>query len=575
MDKIRGGFSRCLGVSLVVLALAPARAGGDPPRFSPTWYAREAQNYADAHGRTTDQLSNVAYHELRLEVCGPGNSDGGACDGDPFRRLEAWNGARGKVVEVSYPNRYGATIRADLWAPKVPFTDPVSGSVSSGPFPGVILVSGYGFERFRYRAFAEGLAEAGYVVLTFDPQGQGDSDAAPNPTSTYCDADGAWRRPQEMGISETGPCAGEDPQPEATTQDLPYLPRILLFQDARGTQPLYDAIRPRFVFGTLDAAAWLLSKANPLRGLVDGTRLGVAGHSIGAYAAMMVANGDPLHRFRTGISWDSFAHLDNGVGPTVPTMFQQSEQENLIGPRYAPPADPEALHPARLSYAAFVSSSVDTKFIVLRSSTHREWSYFAPGAVSEASSKGERVALYESLAWLDRYLKGAATNRVRGDEAKQANTGLRRLDAATFDGSADRSSIGAGRWDQDSDRNVPYTIEGDLVADHLSYYYGSDTKARVFVAPSEGAPSKPRPRESFVPPSKAGPRDVFVPPSPSPSGSAGPAVTPTAFSSPTSSAIATYPARDKDRPSIWTLVAVLLLAVNSLAVLLVRRSRHS
>jgi dienelactone hydrolase len=485
MGKIRWSLSSLLGVGvfLMIVPLAPALAGGDPPPFSPGWYAREAQNYADAHGRTADQLSNVAYHQLRLEVCSSGTSDGGACNGDPFRRLEAWNGARGQVVEVGYPNRYGATIRADLWAPTVPFTDPVSGTVSSGPFPGVILVSGYGFERHRYRAFAQGLAESGYVVLTFDPQGQGDSDVAPNPTSTYCDPNGAWRQPQEMGISETGTCAGEDPQPEATTQDLPYLPPILLFQDAQGVQPLYDAIRPRFVFGTLDAAAWLLSDANPLRGIVDETRLGVAGHSIGAYAAMMVANGDPLHRFRTGISWDSFAYMDNGVAPTVPTSFQQSEQENLIGPRHAPPPDREALHPARLSYHAFVSSCVDTKFIVLRSSTHREWSYFAPGLVSEASSKGERAALYESLAWLDRYLKGAVTNRARGDEATQATDGLRRLDAATFDGSVDRSSIGAGRWDQASGSNAPYTLEGDLVADHLSDYYDSDATVQRCLSP--------------------------------------------------------------------------------------------
>jgi fermentation-respiration switch protein FrsA (DUF1100 family) len=465
-----------LVASLTVVHAAPP---GDPPPFTPAWYAREVQNYAEAHGRTADQVSNVAYQQLRLEVCASGTADKGACDGDPYRRLEAWNGVRGQVSEVSYANRYGATIRADLWAPKTPFTDPVTGAVTSGPFPGVIIVSGYGFERFRYRAFAQGLAESGYIVLTFDPQGQGDSDFSPNPTSTYCDPEGAWREPQEMDIQETGECAGQDPQPEATTQDLPYLPPILLFQDARGVQPLYDSIRPRFVFGALDAAAWLLSGSNPLRSLLDGTRLGVAGHSIGAYAAMMVANGDPLRRFRAGISWDSFAYLDNGVGPTVPTMFQQSEQENLIGPRYAPPPDPEALHPARLSYGAFLTSCVDTKFLVLRSSTHREWSYFGPGFFTEASRKGERVALYESLAWLDRYVKGATPSHPRRHGSAQSRDALRRLNAPTFDSSADRSSIGSGEGNPlGAPHNVSYTIEGELVADHLSYYYDSDATVR-------------------------------------------------------------------------------------------------
>lgn len=469
-------------VILFAVTFAPVHSAPreDPAPLTPAWYTREAQNYADAHGRTIDQLTNLEYQQLRLEVCASDTTDGGACSGDPYRRLEAWDGARGQVRQISYANRYGATIRADLWAPTTPFTDPVTGTVSSGPFPAVIIVSAYGFERFRYRAFAQGLAESGYIVLTFDPQGQGDSDAAPNPASTYCDPNGAWRQPQEMGIQETGECAGQDPQPEGTTQDLPYLPPILLFQDASGVQPLYRAFRPRFVFGALDAAAWLLSASNPLRTLVDDTRLGVAGHSIGAYAAAMVANGDPSRRFRAGTSWDSFAYLDNGVGPAVPTMFQQSEQENLIGPRYAPPPDPEALHPARLSYRSFLTSCVATKFLVLRSSTHREWSYFAPGLVTEASRKGERVAHYQSLAWFDRYLKGATTTYARGDESAQAQDALDRLNAAAFDDSADRSSIGTGAGNLPaSPQNVPYTIQGELVADHLSYYYESDAAVRT------------------------------------------------------------------------------------------------
>jgi dienelactone hydrolase len=474
---LRLGAAVCALASSLATAVHAAPAD-EPAPFTPAWYAREAQNYADAHGRTADQLSNVAYQQLRFEICTSDTTDKGACDGDPYRRLEAWNGVRGRVTEVSYTNRYGATIRADLWAPKTPFTDPVTGNVT-GKFPGVIIVSGYGFERFRYRAFAQGLAESGYIVLTFDPQGQGDSDVSPNPTSTYCDPDEDWKDPQEMGIQETGECAGQDPQPEATTQDLPYLPPILLFQDARGVQPLYDAIRPRFVFGALDAAAWLLSTTNPMRNLLDETRLGVAGHSIGAYAAMMVANGDPQHRFTAGIAWDSFAYLDNDVDPTVPTMFQQSEQENLIGPRYAPPPDPDWLHPARSSYNEFITDCLDTKFLVLRSSTHREWSYFAPGFVTEASRKGERFALYESLAWLDRYVKGATTSYLRGDEAAQALNGLDRLNAAAFDSSADRSSIGTGAEDPlGPPGNVPYAIGGELVADHLSYYYDSDATVR-------------------------------------------------------------------------------------------------
>ena len=39
------------------------------------------------------------------------------------------------------------------------------------------------------------------------------------------------------------------------------------------------------------------------------------GHSLGAYAAAMVANGDPRHRFRAGIALDAYAHFMHGVRP--------------------------------------------------------------------------------------------------------------------------------------------------------------------------------------------------------------------------------------------------------------------
>jgi dienelactone hydrolase len=488
MDVQRG--RRGLGVVsfLVLLVIAPAGAATaqeEPAPFTPAWYEREAENYAAARGRTTDQLANPAYHQLRAEVCTSG-SDPAACNGDAYRRIDAWDGVRGDVREISFANRYGATLRGQLWSPPRGFTDAVTARRRADPFPALIIVSAYGFEHSRYRAFAQGLAEEGYVVLTFDPQGQGASDADGHPR--YCDPEGAWREPQEMGIRETGACAGQDPQPEGTTSDLPYLPPIILSGDARGVQELYRAFRPRFVFGALDAATWLLSDDNPWRDRVDETRLGIAGHSLGAYAAMMVANGDPLQRFDAGISWDSFAHLDNGVAPSVPTMFQQSEQENLLGPRTAPPEHPEWLHPARRSHAEFLASCVDTKFLVLRSSTHREWSYFAPGNLTEASRTGERFALHQSLAWFDRYLKGAKTRHVRGDETAQARHASRRLDAAVLDDSADRSSIGTGAWDP-SDGNVPYTIAGEPVADHLSYYYDSDTRVQRCTAPAP--PSDP------------------------------------------------------------------------------------
>jgi hypothetical protein len=61
-----------------------------------------------------------------------------------------------------------------------------------------------------------------------------------------------------------------------------------------------------------------------------------------------------------------------------------------------------------------------------------------------------------------------------------AGEGLLRRNAATFDSIADRSSIGSGEGNAlgKTARNVPYTIAGERVADHLSYYYESDAIVR-------------------------------------------------------------------------------------------------
>jgi hypothetical protein len=229
-------------------------------------------------------------------------------------------------------------------------------------------------------------------------------------------------------------------------------------QGTTDVQGLYDELSPNYIFGALDAYAWLASPADPWRAEIDFGRVGVMGHSLGAYAADMVANGDPLHRFRAGIALDSYAHLMHGVQPTVPTMFEQSEQELFSGPRLAPPP-PTALHATRADYAAAVARRVDTMFVVLRASNHQEFAYVGPEQGAPASRLGQRVATYFALAWLDRALGG--------------HGGARRLLATGFDDSADRSSIGLGTWDPVAMANRPYRIAGAPIADALSSDYVS------------------------------------------------------------------------------------------------------
>ena len=318
-----------------------------------------------------------------------------------------------------------------------------------------MIVPGYGTGvRAAYYSFAQDLAEHGYLVLVFDPQGQGRSARTGRPET--CEPGGAWRQPQEMGLREQGPCAGQPPaQPPAGdaagTYSLAAHGLVGSDADHRSTADTYRAIAPTFVLGTLDAAAWLLSDANPWRGWVDPARVGAAGHSAGAYGAAQAANGDPQNRFRAAVAFDGYHPVDLGVAPRVPTLWVQSEQENA--PRLAPPSNPRSLHPTWTSFDAFRAAGLPAALLTLRGSTHLDFA----DAVLPASRDGGRVASYLMLAWFDRF--------VRGDRSV-----TQRLFAERFDAGVDDSSIGTGALDERGN-NVPPTIAGRRVADALSYYY--------------------------------------------------------------------------------------------------------
>jgi pimeloyl-ACP methyl ester carboxylesterase len=268
-----------------------------------------------------------------------------------------------------------------------------------------------------------------------------------------------------MGVTEHGTCAGENDAP--ATGEVPGVATVVVTghtgqQGTLDVQSLYEQLEPNFVFGALDAHDYLVSSANPARRLLDPRRVGVIGHSLGAYAAALTANGDPKRRFRVGVAMDSYASFMHHVGPRVPTLYLQSEQELFSGPRLmAPP--PTALHGTRRDYASFVRHSLPVQYVVLAGSTHQEFAYLGPEAHLPASSRGQRVATYYVLAWLDRWLKGSRDARSR-------------LLATTFDGSVDTSATGLGHWDPLTQQNEPYHLRGLPVAGALSRYYTSEAR---------------------------------------------------------------------------------------------------
>ena len=115
-------------------------------------------------------------------------------------------------------------------------------------------------------------------------------------------------------------------------------------------------------------------------------------------------------------------------------------------------------------------AGVESMQVGIRAATHIDWG--RPGG-GTFSTYGEMVESYYTLAWFDRYLKGA-------NDAGVAADARRRLTAiGTFDGSVDVHSIGTGFFDPAQAAaggsaeagNVPITIEGFPVCNRISFYY--------------------------------------------------------------------------------------------------------
>ena len=467
--------------------VAPAATPANQP-VGAAFHERALADRAYAEGRGADQQSHPDYIARTapwvVDYFASGQQDQKILH-DPYR--VGWASTRSTEVYVEFLNLYGARMRAKMWGR----------ASGSGPFPTLVFMSGTGIPAAdtaytgfsAYEPMLQQFAESGYVVFSVAPQGQEGSEHF-QPPHPMCEPDGWWREPQEMGLQEQGECAGQHgPVPGYTGENSeiynatgsvyatipPFVPvpePALLAQsrlDPASFNDLlartYDTFRPRMVFAALDGTDWLLSDANPWRSRIDAGRLGIIGHSGGADAALVVANGDPLHRFKASASWDSYGLPPDTVGPREPALIIRAESQNVLGPYLEPPQD-HVESPYRV-YRRFVEERKDAMLVSLRGSTHSEWSYIpyaltnpiAP--LTNASSKGGQVSFHYTLAWMDRWVKGGSGKRAAQD----------RLLARRFDGSADAGSIGSGTWDPLTLQNVPYRIEGENVADHLSVFF--------------------------------------------------------------------------------------------------------
>jgi hypothetical protein len=464
---------------------AAAASGSGPAPGSPEYIARDNQNIADAYGRQTapDGQLTPAYGLANAQVIGPayqaqleaqaatptrpaldpGMLVPGWNSGNPYRAH--WAGNRGEITPVSFTNRYGALLRGDVFTPKPGATDPYTGQPLTGPFPGVVITTGsvQGSEHM-YWWLAEDLAERGYVVLTYDVQGQGTSETLPHggPIADlpYCDL----AAPPAAG--EQSPCPGV---PFQQTSNFVY-----------GTE---DAISfflstPSAPYPNPSAGSVAVNGYNPMWSQFDRspdpnsvtpgrtTRLAIAGHSLGALAVSYVQSMDTrveavvaLDKLSTSTAIGGSPGFDamGPLHPVVPSLGVQSEYGFNVAPYYAnsglfnpvPPTSPtQAPDPAREEKTGFdgwQQAGVDSMVIVPRASTHLEYtdiSYVLP-----ASRYGQDVASHYAQAWLDKYVK----HDPAADDALLA-TSFSYLEPTA-----------SGAWS-------PVTLDRDA---HLSFYFCS------------------------------------------------------------------------------------------------------
>jgi hypothetical protein len=407
-------------IAVVVLALAVAAGSASVARadgYDDDAYRRhDLDNMARTAGRQQDQATDPAYLQqlasagAETELANLGTQlaelDQGRLYGGLGQLLPG--GAVGRApelhvlepIEVHFLSRTGAKLDGRV------FWDG-----EAGPHPAITITSGsIQGPQSGYWWAAKLLAANGYVVLTWDTQGQGESE-----TFGHAPGDPA---PTGDGVPSQQAPNFVDSTVDAiafllSTPDAPYRPGGWSDDDVAAA-------------GAAAAAAGeAMDWHNPVHGVTDRSNLGIAGHSLGASAVSIVAQcSDAAERWREVDACPDaplpiravvgFDRLSAGedVVPVVPGMDQQADGYFLnTQPTPTPPDPRENLG----TFDAYVDAGVDTYSITVRAGTHAEWSFIP--LIIPATSYGIDTAGYYTLAWFDRYVHPSPSRQAVASEA--------------------------------------------------------------------------------------------------------------------------------------------------------------
>src|SRR3954451_1735909 len=415
-----------LATTVVLVALASSATAAialDP--------GTEAENFGKGNERSAI-YKTTEYRRLLVQISSPNEAEAVAIQAaDPERnfqgqlcargddgcagdaRLYAWqSGGYGIVQKVLFTARNGATLSGRVWKTR------------AGPAkrPGVVITNGsvQAPERVYWFA-AQALAKAGYVVLTWDPQGQGQSDTqgeAPDQNEGVpAQSDG---RPFFDGTEDAINFF-------FSTPSNPYEP---VKSCETGTS--HAAKQDRRVKAGLNTAN------NPFWDHLDQSRVGIAGHSFGAAGVSYIGQQDP--RVKAIVAWDNLGAPGPGEGrigerpcPANPALRVPAAITKpalgMSADYFIPPtpntSDPDPLAKSTES-RVYSTKGVDSGEIIIRGGTHYDFDW-VPNQGFPATLRGAEEIAWYTTAWFDKYVKGdptadrrLLTNRWRNDAAEGA-----------------------------------------------------------------------------------------------------------------------------------------------------------
>ena len=362
--------------------------------LTPEFQARLIQAGIDNLASLAEIAATDPERNFAGNVCANGGQE---CAGDV--RFYDWEDAGFGIVEpVLFTARNGATLSGHVWAtkdgpPKRPLVVITNGSVQA--------------PEQLYWGQAATLAKHGYVVLTYDPQGQGRSDTFGAGIDQLDGVPSQEGRPFYDGTEDALDFA-------LSTPAEPYDPRASC---TSGTD--HSAKQDRRVAAGLNAAH------NPLWELIDPGRGGIAGHSLGAAAVSYVGQIDD--RVDGIVAWDNLrapgASQEAGEGPGGPPACASGSSPRPAEPPITRPAlgisndygiapapntsDPDP-QTGNAGFLAYKDAGVDSLQFHIRGGTHEE-SAFIPGmtvpVLGLATLRGSDLVAWYSTAWFDKQVK--------------------------------------------------------------------------------------------------------------------------------------------------------------------------